>query len=135
MAQAICLAKELNDKHALAVALWFAAFLGHCERSLAEVEHLASDLIELSTRQTFQFWLPLGEIFRAWAASAFGSSAEGLSWIQDGIRHYQATGSKLGMPYFLALKAEALHLASRTAEALEAVKEAEVLAERAEERW
>jgi hypothetical protein len=135
MAQAICLAKELKDTHALAVALWFAAFLGQCERNSAEVEHLASDLIELSTRQTFQFWLPFGEIFRGWAASASGSSAEGLSWIQDGIRHHRATGSKLGMPYFLALKAEALHLARRTSEALEAVKEAEALAESSEERW
>ncbi len=39
------------------------------------------------------------------------------------------------MPYFLALKAEALHLADRTSEALEAIKEAETLAERFEPRW
>ena len=39
------------------------------------------------------------------------------------------------VPYYLALKAEALHLADRTAEALEAVAEAESLAERFEERW
>ena len=41
----------------------------------------------------------------------------------------------LGMPYFLALKAEALHLADRTSEALEAITEAEALVERSEERW
>ena len=35
----------------------------------------------------------------------------------------------------LALKAEALHLADRTSEALEAIREAEALAERREERW
>jgi len=35
----------------------------------------------------------------------------------------------------LALKAEALHLADRTSEALEAIGEAESLAERLEERW
>ena len=39
------------------------------------------------------------------------------------------------MPYLLALKAEALHLADRAAEALEAIREAEALAERFEERW
>ena len=39
------------------------------------------------------------------------------------------------VPYFLALKAEALHLADRTSEALEAIKEAEALVERSEERW
>ena len=39
------------------------------------------------------------------------------------------------MPYFLTLKAEPLHLADRTCEALEAIEEAEALVERSEERW
>ena len=39
------------------------------------------------------------------------------------------------MPYFLALKAEALHLADRTSEALQAIKEAEALVERSGERY
>ena len=39
------------------------------------------------------------------------------------------------MPYWLALKAEALHLADRTSEALEAIREAEALVESSEERW
>jgi predicted ATPase len=43
--------------------------------------------------------------------------------------------STLLVPYWLALKAEALHLANRTSEALEAIREAEALAERFEERW
>jgi hypothetical protein len=38
------------------------------------------------------------------------------------------------MPYYLALKAEALHLADRTSEALEAIREAEKVVERSEER-
>jgi hypothetical protein len=41
----------------------------------------------------------------------------------------------LRMPYFLALKAEALHLADRTSEALEAIADAEAWVERSEERW
>ena len=134
MAEAISLAKELNDTHALAVALYFAAVLGHYERNPAEVERLASDLIELSTRQNFAHWLAAGEIFRGWARSASGDTAEGIAWIEDGIRDYRATGSMLGMPYYLALKAEALHLADRTSEALEAIKEAEALVQRTEER-
>jgi hypothetical protein len=38
------------------------------------------------------------------------------------------------MPYLLTLKAEALYLADRTSEALEAISEAEALVERFEER-
>jgi predicted ATPase len=135
MAEAASLAKELNDMHALAAALWFAAILGACEHNPAKTERLASDVIELSTRQDFGNWLPGGEVLRGWARSASGSTAEGLSWIEKGIEEWRATGSTLLVPYWLALKAEALHLANRTSEALEAIREAEALAERFEERW
>ena len=41
----------------------------------------------------------------------------------------------LSLPQFLALKAEALHLANRTSEALEAINEAQAVAEKFEQRW
>jgi hypothetical protein len=62
-------------------------------------------------------------------------ASEGIAWIEDGIRDYRASESMLRMPYFLALKAEALHLTNRTSEALEAVTEAEEWVERSGERW
>ena len=40
----------------------------------------------------------------------------------------------LALPYYLGLKAEALHLADRTSEALEAIEEAEKVVERSAER-
>ena len=136
MAEAISLAKELNDMHALALALLFSAvILGHLEGNPAEMARLASDLIELSTRQNFAFWLPAGEILRGWARSVSGNTAEGISWIEGGIRDYRATGAMLRMPYFLALNAESLHFADRASEALEAITEAEAWVERSEERW
>jgi predicted ATPase len=135
MAEAISLAKELNDMHGLANALHYAGFLAHFEGNPAEVKHCASDLIELSTRQNFAFWLAAGEIFRGWARSASGDTAEGISWIEDGIEDWRAFGTILEVPYFLALKAEALHLADRASEALEAITEADALAERSQERW
>ena len=46
-----------------------------------------------------------------------------------------ATGSTIAMLFHLALKVEALHLADRTSEALEAIREAEGMVERFEERW
>jgi predicted ATPase len=131
----ITLAKDLNDMHALAVALWLAGFLGHFERNPARVEGLASDLIELSTRHQFAAWLAGGEALRGWARSASGNTAEGLPWIEDGIVDWRATGSTICLPFFLALKADALHLADRTSEALKAIREAEALAEEREERW
>ena len=131
--EAISLAKQLNDMHTLAGALHFAAYLAHYDRNPAEVERLASDLIELSTRENFSLWLAAGAMLRGWARSALGNPAEGISWIEDAIGDFRATGSKVE-PFLLALKAEALHLSERTSEALEALREAEAMAERSEER-
>jgi hypothetical protein len=55
--------------------------------------------------------------------------------IQDGIEGWRETGAMLVMTYWLALKAEAFYLADCISEALEAIREAEALVERSEERW
>ena len=58
-----------------------------------------------------------------------------IASIEDGIADCQVTESLLLVPYWLALKAEASHLADRTSEALEAIREAETLVETFEARW
>jgi predicted ATPase len=135
IAEAISIAKEVNDMHALALALYWAARLAADERNAAEVECLASEMIELSTRHNFVFWLATGEIYRGWARSVSGHTAEGIRWIDQGIRDFRATGAVLALPVWLAQKAEALHLADRTSEALEAINEAQALAEMFEQRF
>ena len=135
MVEATELAKQMNNMHALAMALIFAAYLAHYERNPAEVERLASEMIELSTRHNFALWVAGGAVLRGWARSASGETAEGIAWIEDGIRDWRAIGSILALPFWLAMKAEASHLADRTAEALESIREAEAIVERSEERW
>jgi predicted ATPase len=135
MDEGISIAKELKDWNALALALNWAAVLATYERDPAEADRFASELIELSTRHNFVYWLATGQISRGWARSASGDTAKGIPWIEQAIRDIRATGTVLGLPAWLALKAEALHLANRTAEALEAIREAEVLAERFENRY
>jgi predicted ATPase len=134
IAEAISLARERNDMHGLAVALWHAAVFAYYEGNHTEVERLASKSIELSTRHHFAHWLPQGEILRGWARSTSGDITEGIPRIAGGIEDFRATGALQGLPFFLALKAEALQLADRTSEALEAIREAEGLVERSEER-
>jgi serine/threonine protein kinase/tetratricopeptide (TPR) repeat protein len=135
MVEAISLAKESNDMHFLALALCHAAILAHFEGNPDKVERLASDAIELSTRQNFAQWLYAGTVYRNWARCASGHTIEGISRIEDAIRGARLSGWALTLPYSLALRAEALHLADRTSEALETVKEAETLAKRSGERW
>jgi predicted ATPase len=99
------------------------------------VDSFTSEVIELSTRHNFVYWLAPAEIYRGWARSASGDAAEGISWIEQGLKDPRATGASLVLPRYLALKAEALHLADRTSEALEAINEAEALAQRFENRY
>jgi tetratricopeptide (TPR) repeat protein len=133
--EGISIARELKDRNALALALGWAAVLSHLERDAAEADRFASELIELSTRHNFVYWLAMGTIYRAWARSAFGNAAEGISWIEQGIRDVRVTGTVLGLPAHLSRKAEALHLADRTSEALEAINEAIAIAERFEQDY
>jgi hypothetical protein len=78
IAEAISVARKLNDMHTLASALYSAAILCYYELKFADVERLASDLMELSTRHNFVYWLAWGVIFRGWARSASGETAEGI---------------------------------------------------------
>jgi serine/threonine protein kinase/tetratricopeptide (TPR) repeat protein len=132
--EAISLAKELKDTNALALALNWAASLGQRERNPARVDRLAADLMELSARHNFVYFLAVGAIYSGWARSASGDSAEGIARIEQGIRDFRATGAVRGLSYYLSLKAETLHLADRTPEAIEAINEAERLAESFEDR-
>jgi hypothetical protein len=134
-AEAISLAKELSDMHALAFALYFAAVTASFERNPAEVERFTSELIELSTRFKFEFWLPGANVMRGWARSISGDAVEGVSWVERGVADYRASGAHAGLLLWLALEAEALYLADRTSEALEAITEAQGLAEKFEVRF
>jgi adenylate cyclase len=130
MVEAISLSKKLNDMHGLASTLFHTASIGHLERNPVEVESFASEVIELATRHHFAHWSALGSILRGWARSASAGTVEGVSWIEDGIRNYRAIGAMVSLPYLLGIKAEALHLADRTFEGLEAIREAEAVVAR-----
>jgi hypothetical protein len=77
----------------------------------------------------------LGPFHRGWALSASGKTTEGIAWIEDGIRDLRATGAVVGLASHLRVKAEALYLADRTSEALEALSQGEVMLERTGERY
>ncbi len=135
MAEAVSLAKELNDTHGLAAVLAFVGILGSLKRDAAEVDRIASNLTELSTRHLFAQWLAVGQLFRGWSRSVAGDTVEGTSSIEGGIAGWRVTGTTLVVPYMLALKAEALYLADRTSEAFETISEADAMVDRREERW
>jgi Anaphase-promoting complex subunit 5 len=75
IAEAIALAKELNDTNALALALNWAAFLAYLQRDPTKADRLASDLIELSTRQSLAYFLTVSAVHRGGCASRINTRA------------------------------------------------------------
>ncbi len=128
-------AKRLKDMHALGQVLWFAGIVGYFENDPAKVESTSLELIDLSTRQNFPYWLAVGNVLHGWARSASGQLKEGLSWIERGLNDYRGTASVLDMPYLLALNADALCHIGRITESLETIGEAEALVEQYGQRW
>ena len=133
-AEAISLARDRNDMWPLALALFTAGILARFENNFSEVESSASELVELSTRCNFATTMTLGSAHLAWARAVSGDVPKGLSRIEEAIQDYRERGSLLGVPYLLVLKAEILHLANRTSEALKAIDEAEAISNRSEIR-
>ena len=86
--------------HGLAVALLWAALLGHLERGPAEVERAASELVELSTRQGFAFWLATALVLLGWSRGVSGNSGASISWMEDGIEDLRSPGSMLCVRFF-----------------------------------
>jgi predicted ATPase len=99
------------------------------------VNRLSSELLEISSKNNFLTWLPLGQAHRGWVTSRSGDTVKGLTSIDKAIIDYKNRGSILGLPYLLALKAEILHSANRSAEALEVVRDALDRAETSGIRW
>jgi predicted ATPase len=93
MAEAISLAKKLNDMQALVLALNYAWFLAQVDGNLGEVERCTSDVIELSTRHNIASWLAAAAILRGWARTVSGHTAEGIAWVEDGIRDHRKIGA------------------------------------------
>ena len=92
--EAISQAKELNDMHGLAVALLLAAVLAQEQGNPAEVDRLASNLIELSTRENFAQWRAIGVILRGCARSVFDNTTEGIACDRAGNK--RSSGDRYG---------------------------------------
>ena len=67
LAEAVSLAKELNNMPALANAVFNSGILSHFERNVLDAARFASDVIELLTRYGFAFWMTIGSILLGWA--------------------------------------------------------------------
>jgi DNA-binding winged helix-turn-helix (wHTH) protein/tetratricopeptide (TPR) repeat protein len=124
MAQALELATDPAHSYSLARAEERAAMLYQLLGEPEDVHQRATAVIELGTRQGHELCVATGHILRGWGRAALGEGKDGLAELQSGLESYQAGGSRIGLPYFLGLLADACLRASVPAAALAATDQA-----------
>jgi predicted ATPase/DNA-binding winged helix-turn-helix (wHTH) protein len=132
--QALTLARELAHPFSIAFALINAARFHHFRREWHAVQAHAEALLGLATEQEFALWIATGTRWRGVALAAQGQPEVGIALIRQGQTAYQASGSTLGEPYYLALLAEAYGDAGQSALGLRILDEALASADKTADR-
>ncbi|MCE7988958.1 MAG: hypothetical protein DYG89_48000 [Caldilinea sp. CFX5] len=109
--------------------LAFAGKLYSCVRDAPTVQHLAQELIAISTRYDFPFFVSIGELLLGWAIAQQGDVETGLSLLQKNLGQQRKWSSHMFETYYRSLLAETLALAGEREEALEQVTAALAYAE------
>ena len=133
--EALTLAQELAHPFSLAYAMCFAGKLSQLRREAQAAQERATAEIALCTEQGFALYLARGTILRGWALAEQGQGEEGRAQMHQGMAAYQATGSEVFRPYYLAFLAEAYGKAGQAEEGLTMLAEALTAVHKTGERF
>ena len=95
----------------------------------------AEALMALSAEQGFQLRVAHGSILLGWALAAQGQGVEMIAEMRQGLAAYQAVGTELARPYYLALLAEAYGEVGQTEAGLTVLAEALAVVDKTGERY
>jgi len=132
---AIADARGLGHQPSLAVTLAFGARLLLLLEDDATLAERASQLIAMSSEQSFAYWRALGTIYGGWVRMRYGKVTEGISLIRSGSTAYRATGAAAWVPFHLDLLSRAYEAAGQIDEAATLLAEALQIIESTGERW
>jgi predicted ATPase len=133
--ESLTLAQKLSHPFSQALALSFASWLYQFRRQWQTVQKRAEATSTISTDQAFPFWLGWGMILRGRALVEHGQGEEGIAQMLRGLVDWRATGSELGIPYFLSLLAEAYLKIGQAEKGFSVIAEALTTVNEREERW
>jgi predicted ATPase len=122
--RALALSRQLGHAPTLSQALCFAGMAAVFSRDVATACAYGDDCVVLANEHGFALWAVVGRILQGWAIAQRGEATTAIARIRDGLAAYEATGSRLFTPFFLALLAEALAFAGKTEDALAALDDA-----------
>jgi predicted ATPase len=124
-----------HDDQSQLYALWHAGMTYVLLRNVDKVAEIGSKLTVLANDRQLPYWQALGDFLCGWRAMRAGRAADAVGLLQEGLRLWAQTGSRIFRPICLAFLADAyaaddkLNLAHRTFE------EALRIASESGERW
>ena len=133
--EALTSAQMLAHPFSLALAFSFSAWLHQFCGGGQAAQEQAEAALTISTEQSFPFWTGWAMILRGWALVEQDLKDEGILQMRQGLTNWRATSSELGLPYFLALLAEAFCKLGQTEDAFNVLAEALAVVNSSGERW
>jgi predicted ATPase/chloramphenicol 3-O-phosphotransferase len=121
--RALAYSQELGHAHTLAYALYIAGEAAVFARDVVTVYAYSNDCVALASEHGFAQWAAIGRILQGWADAQTGQATTGIARIRDGMAA-AASGTRLLIPFHLALLAEALALAGKIKEGLATLDDA-----------
>jgi predicted ATPase len=122
--EGIALCAESRHPNTLALARFYASFLGQYRREGSVVQRNAEATMAIATDHGFSFWNAAGLTMRGWALAEEGAGTSGIAQLRQGLDDFLATGAGIYRTFFLALLAEALGREGQIGEALRILDEA-----------
>jgi class 3 adenylate cyclase/predicted ATPase len=135
-AEAMAIAEASSHPHTLAYTICHAlGMLDVCRRRTEDMQSYARVAVALSTDHGFPFWAAGGRIFEGWAVTCQGQADQGIELLEEGLSAWRATGARLWLPIFLALKAQAQAKGGHSEVALQTIEQAITVSHETKERW
>jgi class 3 adenylate cyclase/predicted ATPase len=134
--EAMAIAESSSHPHTLAYTICHAlGMLDVCRRRTEDMQSYAKVAVAASTDHGFPFWAAGGRIFEGWAVSCQGQADRGIELLEQGLSAWRATGARLWLPIFLALKAQAQAKGGYSEVALQTIEQAVTVSNETNERW
>ncbi len=124
-----------HDDQSLLYALWHAGMTYVLLRNVEKVAEIEGKLTELANHRQLPYWLALGRFLCGWRATRAGRAEDAVALVQEGLRLWAQTGSRIFRPICLAFLADAYAADDKPDLAYRTFEEALRTASETGERW
>jgi len=124
-----------HDDQSRFYVLWHAGMTYVLLRNVDKVAEIGSKLTELANGRGLPYWQALGDFLCGWHATRAGRAGDAVGLLQEGLRLWAQTGSRIFRPICLAFLADAYAADNKPDLAHRTFEEALRIASETGERW